>query len=80
MGMWGETDGYFRRTMACWGECSATDSSYSDIQEVVGVETGRESGNNQLNSFLLACEPNTELPVTHTNTHAYTCASIHVLF
>lgn len=35
-----------------FGVFSATDSSYSAIQEVVNVQRGSESGNNQFNSFL----------------------------
>lgn len=35
-----------------FGAFSTTDSSYSAIQEMVNVQRGSESGNNQLNSFL----------------------------
>lgn len=35
-----------------FGAFSAADSSFSAIQETVNVRRGRESGNNQLNSFL----------------------------
>lgn len=35
-----------------FGAFSAADSSYSAIQEMVNVQRGSESGNNQFNSFL----------------------------
>lgn len=35
-----------------FGAFSAADSSYTAIQEMVNVQRGSESGNNQLNSFL----------------------------